>query len=409
MDASYGESHAVAFDESGHDFIAAPFSPPGGASDVRRALDVADSMVLEYVAFRGFAETFRSFAVEQADDAQRRGAFDANFCVEVLLRPVRALDAQALLEAWDFLDGRFFVRLDAELAAHADALRCGLYRYFCVHAIRKGHAAKATALLTELARRDSEDARGRAPVAVADALEPFEDDAYELPLWAPDDAAAERARRRSSEAQRRRAPGDARNGPRWREWFALPHVSEPHLDPLFEMYFGSPWRASFVTSLRNFLAAVFALAPPPKLLLLEKWHRSDAQRALRTELSAAQARGASLDGALRAAVGERDALAAAVRELLIHAHHESLRHATAGARLGQSGLFDDDPRDAVDEARKAGAAALDAAKAACDRPPPTPDDSDEQHHRNLEALVSATRAFTDHLKGSTAKAATEAP
>ena len=42
-------------------------------------------MVLEYVAFRGFAESFRTFSIERAADASR-GAFDARFALEALLK-----------------------------------------------------------------------------------------------------------------------------------------------------------------------------------------------------------------------------------------------------------------------------------------------------------------------------------
>ncbi|KAH8060318.1 hypothetical protein JL721_9075 [Aureococcus anophagefferens] len=124
------------FEESGADDIVRrePRAAPQGSSSQRRALDVADDMVLEYIAFRGFTETFRSFSLARADDRANRGSFDARFAVDALLRPARDLDALGLLDAWDFLEARFFGNLDAELAAHVGGLRCGVYRLFCVTA-----------------------------------------------------------------------------------------------------------------------------------------------------------------------------------------------------------------------------------------------------------------------------------
>ena len=50
---------------------------PTSPSAQRKALDAADEVVLEYVAFRGFNEVFRALNAARADDATRRGAYDA--------------------------------------------------------------------------------------------------------------------------------------------------------------------------------------------------------------------------------------------------------------------------------------------------------------------------------------------
>ena len=109
--------------------------------------------MLEYVAFRGFNEVFRALNAARADVATRRGAYDATFATDALLKPIQTLDHAALLDAWDFLSQRFFRRLDAEMTAHAQALERGVYRAYCVAAVKRGERQKATQLLTELARR----------------------------------------------------------------------------------------------------------------------------------------------------------------------------------------------------------------------------------------------------------------
>ncbi|KAH8051755.1 hypothetical protein JL722_10585 [Aureococcus anophagefferens] len=241
------------FEESGADDIVRrePRAAPQGSSSQRRALDVADDMVLEYIAFRGFTETFRSFSLARADDRANRGSFDARFAVDALLRPARDLDALGLLDAWDFLEARFFGNLDAELAAHVGGLRCGVYRLFCVTAVRDGQRHSATALLAELAR-----ATPRTRGAATGARCRPGDDGGDRALWFLDDGDDGAG----AAADARGGAADARNGSRWREWFAMPHLPEPHKDPLFAVYFTQKWRDAFVGSLRNFLATVFARA-----------------------------------------------------------------------------------------------------------------------------------------------------
>jgi len=108
--------------------FAAPEARGGGgpgSSPARRALDAADDACLEYIAFRGFGDAFRSFSSARGDDRARRGSFDAKFVTDALLRAVGDLDGAALLDAWDFVDARFLGGLDAELAAHGASLARG--------------------------------------------------------------------------------------------------------------------------------------------------------------------------------------------------------------------------------------------------------------------------------------------
>ena len=88
------------FEESGGDDMMLSSQEPRPAfpqSTQRRALDVADDMVLEYIAFRGFTETFRSFSLARGDDRANRGSFDAKFALEALLRPIAELDGMSMV------------------------------------------------------------------------------------------------------------------------------------------------------------------------------------------------------------------------------------------------------------------------------------------------------------------------
>lgn len=409
-----------------------PPPPQDRPTPHRRALDVGDDMVLEYVAFRGFTETFRSFSMERLDDVSRRGSFDATFAVDALLRNVDEMDVAGIVESWDFVESKFLAQLDAELGSHAEALRCGLFRYFCVTAVSRGESQKAIELLSTLARRDIEDAaKGSAAASFRRGRrrrQSWEDDGdfvgrprgeEQRALWAlsssddDDDEDGEQDEDDPREAYRSRC----RNGDGWREWFAMPHLPEPSNDPVFRLYFTRRWQDDLKLSLRNFLAAVFARAPPPKLLLLEKWHRTSAQKALRSALAESKADCVALRSSLANSNASRDALASTVKTLVAHCHQETKRDSTRLRRGG--GLFDDeddDPRDAYRLARDAGARALDIAKrcAPGERGASLDDDDDEgaasssvdatssslQRDDMLLSLCEATNIYLDLLKGT---------
>jgi len=184
----------------------------------------------------------------------------------------------------------------------------------------------------------------------------------------------------------------------------MPSIPEPHRDPLFRAYFARGWSDAFAASLRNFLATVFSTAPPPALLLLQKWHRAPAQAALRAALEKSDAAAAAAADAAARARGSRDALAALVRDLVAHARAETLRDGASRATRG--GLFDDDdhPRDALAAVAAAGADALESARRLAPRTGPPADDGGSRD-ADLRALCDKARAFLDLTRGASSPAA----
>ena len=69
-----------------------------------------------------------------------------------------------------------------------------------------------------------------------------------------------------------------------RAWFALPYLDEPEKDVEFTVYFTQKWADMLKITLHNFLSIVLSTAPPPKLIILERWFRSDAQQETRIQL-----------------------------------------------------------------------------------------------------------------------------
>lgn len=65
------------------------------------------------------------------------------------------------------------------------------------------------------------------------------------------------------------------------------YLDKPEKDPEFAMYFTASWMDSLRCTLNNFLSIVLSNAPPPKLMLLERWFRSDVQSDVRNQLKMA--------------------------------------------------------------------------------------------------------------------------
>ena len=103
-------------------------TPETPKSAQRKALDAADEVVLEYVAFRGFNEVFRALNAARADDATRRGAlWPATKATGGFIGNRSRRWTTRRCSTRGIFSSRFFRRLDAEMTAHAQALERGVY------------------------------------------------------------------------------------------------------------------------------------------------------------------------------------------------------------------------------------------------------------------------------------------
>ena len=75
-----------------------------------------------------------------------------------------------------------------------------------------------------------------------------------------------------------------------RRWYVLPYLENPDSDKEFAVYFTSRWLDNLRTVLFNYISLVLRSAPPPRLLLLERWFRSETQFEVRTALESAGAK-----------------------------------------------------------------------------------------------------------------------
>lgn len=172
---------------------------------------VLDEAIKEYLLFRGFTVTLKTFDAELKSDRDR--AFQSDKVVEQLLMYAQSGDLPNLLEFWEYLDRRFFSRLEHAFAIACRKLELSLKKYYIVAAIQASRIEK----VTEMFERLAPEIHGQAE---------------------------------------------------WREWLLIPYLKAPESHPSFELYFSRTWMDTFIQSLHNMVNSVFAHMPLPTLMTI---------------------------------------------------------------------------------------------------------------------------------------------
>ncbi|KAG0215672.1 WD repeat-containing protein 91 [Mortierella sp. GBA30] len=186
-----------------------------------------DELVKEYLLFRGFTNTYKAFEADTKTDRDK--GFQAEKIIEELFASIAAMDLNALLEHWRYLDIRYFSRLDHRFAGSVKKFELCLLRYYLIYAIQHKRKEKV--------------------------VEFFETHGSEL-----------------------------QGNPEWVRWFALPFSKKPEADPEFDLFFSKAWLDTFTVSLHNFLSTVFQNIPLPSLLCfnVDRLHRKALQAEVET-------------------------------------------------------------------------------------------------------------------------------
>ncbi|KAA6427061.1 MAG: hypothetical protein FRX49_02818, partial [Trebouxia sp. A1-2] len=189
------------------------------------AIPYVDSLIKEYLLFRGFTGTLRAFNRDLASD--RGCGFQADQLCELVFRRLVPLDqASELMQVLDFLNSRVYSRLPGSCEEMIRKLEVSILRAYIVNAVQAG---KLT------------------------VVQDFFSQYGELLLH----------RAESSD---------------WLQWFALPYLKEPAQDPRFRVFFTKDWLTLVEASFRNFVAEAIQHLPPPALL------RFDTDRLQRSAL-----------------------------------------------------------------------------------------------------------------------------
>ena len=185
--------------------------PPVAAPSAADEVAYVDSLLREYLLYRGFTGSLVAFDAERASLPPELDSADA--VTDLLFgKHIPSLDVVGLTRTLALLRDRFFSRLDAAFAPAVARLETSIARLFVVHAVLSG-------------RRD----------AVAELFE--------------------------REGERLAAAGDD-----WHHWFGLLYAKRPTSDPRFAPFFAPSWTDAVVVSARNFLSETMAAAPRPAIL-----------------------------------------------------------------------------------------------------------------------------------------------
>lgn len=218
-----------------------PVAAPSAADDVA----YVDSLLREYLLYRGFTGALAAFDAERASLPPELDSADA--VTDLLFRKhIPSLDVVGLTRTLALLRDRFFSRIDAAFAAAVARLETSIARLFVVHAVRSD-------------RRD----------VVAELFE--------------------------REGERLAAAGDD-----WHHWFGILYAKRPSSDPRFAPFFAPSWADAVVVSARNFLSETMAAAPRPAILRF-----ADARRRRDDDAAKIAAMGRETDR-LRAALLARE-------------------------------------------------------------------------------------------------------
>ena len=184
-----------------------------------------DSLVKEYLLFRGFTATLRAFDVELKSEKEK--GFRVDRIVDQLNSFINSHDLGGLVDLWRHLDSRIFTRLEASRVPAVRKLENSLLKLYAVTCVSTKQAEK----LKEFFERIASDVHGQQE---------------------------------------------------WKDWFALPWLKDPQDNPAFSLYFTRQWQDTLMLSLHNFLALVFQALPQPRLADMKK--TASRQQAMREEI-----------------------------------------------------------------------------------------------------------------------------
>lgn len=174
--------------------------------------EYVDGLVREYLLYRGFSNSLKTFDSELKSDRDK--GLRPDKITEQLMAYVSASDIQGLRDYWNHLDCKLFCRLEQIYSTAIRKLEFGLLKFYLVQAHQAGRQEKIAEFFEKL----------------------------------------------TPELQKVHE---------WRDWFAFPFVKNPEENAAFSVYFSKSWQDTYAASLHNFISVVVKFAPTPKLMQAE--------------------------------------------------------------------------------------------------------------------------------------------
>lgn len=172
-----------------------------------------DELVREYLLFRGFTITLKSFDAELKVDKDR--GFRVDRIVDQFVLFINNYDLQSLRDLWAHFDQKIFSKLEYEFLPGVRKLESSLLKFYLANAVSNNKPDKVVDFFTKM----TPEIQGQ---------------------------------------------------PEWKEWFMLPYIKNPEEHSLFSVHFTKQWQDAFLVSLHNFLAIIYQVMPQPVLASYEE-------------------------------------------------------------------------------------------------------------------------------------------
>eukprot|EP01132_Coremiostelium_polycephalum_P009624 gene9624-11794_t len=205
------------------------------------SLNYLDDLIKEYLVFRGFTQTSHYFSLEKKSDKLK--GFQVERLLEQINFYIATYDIQHLVDMWNFLDTTFFSRIDysSPFGYKSSSMTSSSSSSSALHHHHHHQSSSASSPsstfnhdLPSTIKKLSSSLRKYYVIYAINNNKPEKVkeffDLYSIELV---------------------------KDPEWKHWFALPYIRNPHMDPLFEVYFSKAWSEAFSLSLRNFLSTIF--------------------------------------------------------------------------------------------------------------------------------------------------------
>ncbi|XP_030553881.1 WD repeat-containing protein 91 [Drosophila novamexicana] len=172
-----------------------------------------DSMLREYLVYRGYSNTLKALDVEQRNEKDQH--FRAERLIEHFNAAVQASDLKALRSLWLHLDNNLFSKLDHTYAVAVKKLENSLLKYYLVTAYSNNKSDKISEFFNTLASELHQQSE-------------------------------------------------------WKDWFFFSFCKNAEDSPTFALFFTKQWQDTLLLSLRNFLTTVYQCLPQPSFVRAEQ-------------------------------------------------------------------------------------------------------------------------------------------
>ncbi|XP_058467468.1 WD repeat-containing protein 91 [Malaya genurostris] len=199
-------------------------------------IQYTDGLVREYVLFRGFSNTLKSFDAELKNDKDK--SFRVDKIIDQLMQLIQTHDLQGLRDLWAHLNNHLFRNLEHSFTGAVIKLEQSILKFYLIIAYISNKSDKINEFFTKLA-------------------------------------------------------SELVSQSEWKEWFFFPFCKNPEEHSAFAVCFTKQWQDTLLISLHNFLSTIYQCMPQPTISkveaessLLRKLQEENAQ--LRSKLQSIQ-------------------------------------------------------------------------------------------------------------------------